>query len=92
MWFIEQKRTSGRRLDGRGRVNRNQHWIFWNLKASEANTDHKCEELTLNANECLVGLYDLDNGHIRRGDHGHDHFSYVCGGNPSVLKNGRREP
>ena len=72
-------------MDGT-RVKRNQHWVFWNLKASEAATDHKCEELAANAREWLVGLYGLDNGHSRRGDHGYDHLLYVCGGKPSVIQ------
>ena len=68
------------------RANRNQHWIFVNLKASKATTDYQCEELAMNAKEWLVGLYGLDNGHIHRCDHGHDHSLCVCGGNPSIIQ------
>ena len=37
-------------MDGT-QVKRNQHWIFWNLNATEATTDHECEVLAVNAKE-----------------------------------------
>ena len=66
MWFIEKKRTSGQRLNGRDTSQPETSLDILEFKASEATTDHKCEELAVNAKESLVGLYVLDNGHIHR--------------------------
>ena len=38
--------------------------IFWNLNCPQTIFEHKCKELTPNAEEWIVGLYGLSRGHL----------------------------
>ena len=51
MLFIEQKRTSGRRVNGQDTNQPVPALGILESESSEAITDHKCEELAGNAKE-----------------------------------------
>ena len=70
----------------RTRLDRNQHWIFWNSKSSTAIFGHRCKELARNEKEWWVGLYGLYNGQLICGEKGHDPILYICRGQLSVAK------